>query len=885
MKLLTVLLFLPLCLFSQTSIKGFVRDSLQNPISSVNIQLIEKETNVLLDFKSTNENGFFDLSTKKSLSMSFIIKATSLGFKPSFTEIKIQNNIAPMSDIILHKDIIEMKTVEIKADFREVIDRNDTVSYNLKKLLNGSEQKLKDIINKLPGLSIDQQGKVNYQGKKIDDFLIEGDEYYGTQHQLGIEHITAEMINDIKVLKNFQNLSSISGFENSKRTALNVYLKDEYKNTIKGDIENEAGYKNKYRQHNYIYNFASKIKLDFISDINNTNNQSLTVEDYLELKRGLESDISNETSSVTTRIDDNVPSFLFSEDNVNKKEIQFYSLNFSNKLSKTKKVSGYSMLNIQSQEESLNSKQTFFADDNVNVNNISTIDGASAFNSNKIKIENKPNARNYYAYTLSVNYNRDKQNSNLYNEVLESSENTSFNENTTVSQTNIGQLYVHKIKINESYLFEYNLFDDFTSYNNEIGLKSNESFLNLNFNNSIFDISQKTKGYQNKFGFNSKLRAKTKFGSIIFSAGSSLDNEYFETFLNELNPGFNSKFNLISNNNYLGVGFFKKKTTKFNYSFGFKLLYSQFHFFGKKENVLTFLPDISINYEISKKASLNLSYRRDFNTVSVGKIIPSNYIENYRTVRGFGEVDYGTILPVNSLNLTGHYSDFQSNFISFFGVVHNNKLQEVGINTTNTNTITTNRYQFVDLNNTSYVFFNLEKKSKRIPWAIRFETMQTLTRYKNLINDVDNIFNAVQNKSTLNILSYFKSNDFNASLGIEYVNNKTENETVNNENNFSRTTPVLKLNGLIISDRLNWEIETRFIKFSSSNLDQKNIIEVNPRFQYKYGDWNFSLRGVNIFNIRDNNVRIKNNSQASIFESTEFSSLSGFLNLGFIYSF
>lgn len=318
------LLLFPLYSFSQIAIKGLVKDSLHNPISSVNIQLIEKETNVVLDFRWSNENGFFELSTKQSTQKHFILKATSLGYKPSYSEISTNNNIVLLNDIILYKDILEMKTVEIKADFRDVTEKNDTVSYNLKRLLNGSEQKLKDIINKLPGLSIDSQGKINYQGKKIDDFLIEGDEYYGTQHQLGTEHITSQMIQDIKVLKNFQNLSSINGFENAKRTALNVYLKEEYKNVVKGDIESEAGYKNRYRQHNYVYNFASKIKLDFISDLNNTNDQSITVQDYLELKRGLESDILNETSSSTTRVDDNVPSFLFSEDDVNKRDIQFY---------------------------------------------------------------------------------------------------------------------------------------------------------------------------------------------------------------------------------------------------------------------------------------------------------------------------------------------------------------------------------------------------------------------------------------------------------------------------------------------------------------------------------------------------------------------------------
>jgi hypothetical protein len=61
MKLLIVLLFVPLCLFSPTLIEGVVKDSLHLPISSVNLQLLEKGINVLVDFKSIRSSMISDL--------------------------------------------------------------------------------------------------------------------------------------------------------------------------------------------------------------------------------------------------------------------------------------------------------------------------------------------------------------------------------------------------------------------------------------------------------------------------------------------------------------------------------------------------------------------------------------------------------------------------------------------------------------------------------------------------------------------------------------------------------------------------------------------------------------------------------------------------------
>lgn len=448
---------------SQTSIRGTIKDSLQNPVSLVNVLLYNKLDNVLIDFKQSSNLGQFELVCPDAETKNFLLKASFLGYKTFIFAFNTDGNSSIINkNIILKNDVVAMKEVIIKADFRDVAEKNDTITFNLKRLLNGSEQKLKDVLKKLPGLSIDGNGKIKYKGKKIDDLLIEGDEFYGNQHQLATENIKSEMIEKIEVLKNFQNLSSIVGFNNTSRTALNVSIKEAYKNTIKGDIEAEYGYKNRYRQHNNIYNFASKVKVNFISDINNTNNLVFTVNDYLELKKGVQREILNETASNSMTIDENLPSFLFSTDNVNKKDIQFYSVNFSDKISKTSKIHGFSMLNYIKQSEFLKSKQTFFSGNDIVIDKNSNVEGSLLFNTNKIQFESKPNERNYYNYILTVNYNKDNQGSLIDNQSIINR--TNFDENKGSSSTNIGQFFTHKIKLNSNYLFEYNLFNDFTSF-------------------------------------------------------------------------------------------------------------------------------------------------------------------------------------------------------------------------------------------------------------------------------------------------------------------------------------------------------------------------------------------------------------------------------------
>jgi hypothetical protein len=49
------------------------------------------------------------------------------------------------------------------------------------------------VINKLPGLEVDADGKVFYKGEKINNVLIDGNEFFN-KHQIATKNINADMI-------------------------------------------------------------------------------------------------------------------------------------------------------------------------------------------------------------------------------------------------------------------------------------------------------------------------------------------------------------------------------------------------------------------------------------------------------------------------------------------------------------------------------------------------------------------------------------------------------------------------------------------------------------------------------------------------------------------
>jgi hypothetical protein len=330
--------------FSQKQIIGAVKDSTGDFVANANIQILDKITNKVLNFQSTKSNGAFAFVLSSS-NENLKLKITHLSYETRNIEFTIKENVVDLGQIVLNSKATILKSVIINKRFNEVVEVNDTIRYNLKKLLNGSEEKLKDIIAKLPGLNIDENGKIKFNGVQIDDLLIDGDELYNNQHQLATENLKSEMIEKIEVLKDFKSFSSLGELDGTKKTALNVSIKEEFKNKINGVIDLEGGYKNRYKSHNYIFNFNKNTKASLIADTNNLNSLVLNVNDYLELKSISNREINSLDSNNSLTVNSDVPEFLFAEDDVINKTIRNVTFNINNKLSKNSRLQAYSVFN------------------------------------------------------------------------------------------------------------------------------------------------------------------------------------------------------------------------------------------------------------------------------------------------------------------------------------------------------------------------------------------------------------------------------------------------------------------------------------------------------------------------------------------------------------
>lgn len=318
-----ILLF-PFIGFSQT-FKGKIEDTNGNPISNASIQIKSFDDINTYLFTISNTSGRFEMSKKVDQDQ-ILLKISFIGFETIKKQIKINDGINDLGTITLIENIEELKEVIVKAESTGILQKGDTTIFNIEKFLNGTEENLKDVITKIPGLNVNDKGKITANGKTIDKLLIDGEDLYKNQHQIASENLPSNLINSIELIQNYIGYDNLNKEEKSGKTALNIKIKEEYKNKITGFIEVGKGFDRQYKVKNSIFNFNKKIQFSVITNLNNIVENPISIDDYLDLTE--EKEEGNESKVVFSNLND-IPNFLTSKDRVSSKKKYFQFIKFN----------------------------------------------------------------------------------------------------------------------------------------------------------------------------------------------------------------------------------------------------------------------------------------------------------------------------------------------------------------------------------------------------------------------------------------------------------------------------------------------------------------------------------------------------------------------------
>ena len=187
--------------------------------------MVKNAEGKLVKFATTREDGTFLIK----------LSAWNQGMTIHVSMIGMKTYTAPLSeemtklDIRMEEDTQELKEVIVKAG--RIRENGDTVTYRVSGFAQKQDRSIGDVLQRMPGIDVASNGKIQYQGVDINKFYIEGSDLLGGKYGIATNGISHDAIGAVEVLENHQPMQVLSGLSFSDQAAINLKLKDKAKAT------------------------------------------------------------------------------------------------------------------------------------------------------------------------------------------------------------------------------------------------------------------------------------------------------------------------------------------------------------------------------------------------------------------------------------------------------------------------------------------------------------------------------------------------------------------------------------------------------------------------------------------------------------------------------
>ena len=148
-------------------LEGVVLDSLGVAISTANIVATNQETNRMDNFAISDMEGKFSIGIKNNVP--YTIKISYLGYKPVSLDRKSTTDLNEV--IVMYEQAEQLDGVEVTYEMPVSI-QGDTIVYNADSFNTGSERKLKDVLENLPGVEITSDGQIEVEGRQVTKVMV-----------------------------------------------------------------------------------------------------------------------------------------------------------------------------------------------------------------------------------------------------------------------------------------------------------------------------------------------------------------------------------------------------------------------------------------------------------------------------------------------------------------------------------------------------------------------------------------------------------------------------------------------------------------------------------------------------------------------------------------
>ena len=190
-------------------VTGIVQDTAGAPISGAMVVALTAADSVLAKFALTTGEGGFRLG---GLPVgAYILQVTLIGHQTVRRPFELAASDIDAGVVTMRTMVVEMDPLVVSVEQVPFVVRRDTLSYNVAAFETPPNAMVEDLLKRLPGIDVDNDGTITAQGEEVENVLVDGREFFGPDPTIATRNLPADAVRQVDVFDKQSDMAEFTG--------------------------------------------------------------------------------------------------------------------------------------------------------------------------------------------------------------------------------------------------------------------------------------------------------------------------------------------------------------------------------------------------------------------------------------------------------------------------------------------------------------------------------------------------------------------------------------------------------------------------------------------------------------------------------------------------
>lgn len=252
------------------TLKGAITDVAGEVLVSASVRVLAPMDSALVKGAVSTSSGRFTIAGLKP--GKYIIEASYVGYQTQCRNITMTDRDLTLKPFVLEEKSIMLNEAVVSGIRTPVKVMEDTVEYSAQSYRTQPNAVVEDLLKRLPGVEVSNDGKITANGKEVKKILVDGKEFFSDDPTVASRNLPVDMVDKLQVVDRRSDLARMTGVDDGEdETVINLTVKKGMKNGWFGNAEAGYGTDGRYKGSFNINRFVNNNQFTILGSANNIN--------------------------------------------------------------------------------------------------------------------------------------------------------------------------------------------------------------------------------------------------------------------------------------------------------------------------------------------------------------------------------------------------------------------------------------------------------------------------------------------------------------------------------------------------------------------------------------------------------------------------------------